>query len=85
MPVSTASEVTGRRCPRCGHAGLRPVEDTADANLLCLECRRCWRPEEGYLVQVNPHACAGCPDRNFCMFLVNDAPPRLGVSGRRLA
>lgn len=73
-----------RRCPRCGGAALRPVATAGGSgeNLLCLGCRRCWRPEDGYLVQVNPYACAGCPDRRFCMFLV-DSPAivRDGATG----
>ena len=73
MQVMPATTTIGRRCPRCGHAGLRPVDDTPQANLLCLECRCCWQPEDRHLVQVNPHACAGCPDRPFCMFRVDEA------------
>lgn len=58
---------TERRCPRCGHVGLRPVGDSADPNLLCVECRRCWHLEHGHLIQVNPYACPGCPERAFCV------------------
>lgn len=62
------------RCPRCGGQHLRLVAGAERGNLLCLSCRRCWRPEDGHLVQVNPHACSGCPDRRYCQFLVDDFP-----------
>jgi hypothetical protein len=66
-----------RRCPRCGGDHLYPVSAAGMGNLLCLGCRRCWRPEHGHLVQVNPYACPGCPDRRFCLFLVDNAPAAL--------
>jgi CBS domain-containing protein len=56
-----------RRCPHCGAERLRLVEGPAN-NLLCLECRHCWRPERGSLLRVDPVTCPGCPDRIFCRF-----------------
>jgi hypothetical protein len=66
-----------RPCPRCGCRQLYPVAREGSENLLCLECRRCWQPEDGHFLQVNPYACAGCPDRRFCLFLVDTAPVAL--------
>ena len=71
--ISTTTVPSPRlRCPRCGGHHLRIVAGTERGNVLCLSCRRCWRAEDGHLVQVNPHACAGCPDRRYCLFLVDD-------------
>jgi hypothetical protein len=75
--VGAGPAATHRRCPRCGGYHLYPVATPGSENLLCLECRRCWRPEDGHLVQVNPHACPGCPDRRYCLFLVDNAPAAL--------
>jgi len=58
--------VRTRRCPRCWSEALRAVEPAGGTNLLCTACHRCWRPEMGYLVEVNPYACSGCPARNIC-------------------
>jgi len=55
-----------RRCPRCWSEQLRPVTSGAVTNLLCPGCHRCWRVEEGHMVEVNPYACPGCPDRDLC-------------------
>jgi len=56
----------GRRCPRCWSEPLRAVETTGGTNMLCTSCHRCWRVENGYLVEVNPYACSGCDDRSLC-------------------
>ena len=66
--------MASRPCPRCGCRQLYPVALPGSENLLCLECRRCWRTEDGHFVQVDPYACPGCPDRRFCLFLVDTAP-----------
>lgn len=55
-----------RRCLRCGSERLRLVETAGGTNLFCTDCHRCWRPEDGYLVEVNPYACSGCVDRSLC-------------------
>jgi hypothetical protein len=75
--VTVEARTARRRCPRCGGDHLHPVAGAGTGNLLCLGCRRCWRPEQGYLIQVNPYACPGCPDRRYCMFLVDNAPAAL--------
>lgn len=55
------------RCPRCWHAPLQPVVTASGGtNRLCTTCRRCWRSEFGYLVEVNSYACPGCDDRSRC-------------------
>jgi len=64
---------TQRPCPSCGRAALRAVDASDAPKLLCLACRRCWREDNGRLFQVGPYDCPGCPDRHFCMFLV-DSP-----------
>jgi hypothetical protein len=58
--------VRTRRCPRCWSERLRVVEPAGGPNLFCTGCHRCWRPEAGYLVEVNPYACSGCAARNLC-------------------
>ena len=61
------------RCLRCGSNRLRLVDVPGGPNFLCLMCRRCWQPEDGYLAQVNPYACSGCRYRSFCLLIAADA------------
>ena len=65
----TAVGTGTRRCPRCGGVHLRPVVTAVSANLFCTGCHRCWRFEDGYLVEVNPYACSGCAERGVCQAL----------------
>jgi hypothetical protein len=65
--MSSPAVAVRRRCLRCGGEHLRPVQTAGDARLLCFGCQRCWQLEEGYLVEVNPLACSGCPHRRLCL------------------
>jgi molybdenum cofactor biosynthesis enzyme MoaA len=62
------SRETGeRRCHSCGGGPLRTVTTISGGeNLFCTNCHRCWRPEFGYLLEVNTYACPGCDDRSRC-------------------
>lgn len=69
VPVGSPESSAGaapRRCPRCWSDHLRPVESAGSTNLFCSGCHRCWRFEDGYLVEVNPYACSGCANRSLC-------------------
>ncbi|MEW6470899.1 MAG: hypothetical protein AB1679_01395 [Actinomycetota bacterium] len=65
-PERPAGAATTRRCLRCWSEDLRPVESAGGTNLFCTGCHRCWRFEDGYLVEVNPYACSGCANRSLC-------------------
>ena len=70
LPSGHPGKVAGppaRRCPRCWSERLRPVTSGASTQLFCTGCHRCWRLEDGYLVEVNPYACPGCADRGLCL------------------
>ena len=55
------------RCPRCWSGPLQAVAKThGGTNLFCTTCHRCWRPDFGYLVEVNSNTCPGCDDRSRC-------------------
>jgi len=69
-----------RRCPRCAGEWLRPVSTAEATNFLCLFCRRCWHITGGAFIQVEPRACPGCTEHNFCRFPLID----YGVDTTRL-
>lgn len=61
------AEAVEWRCPRCWNGPLQAVATTSGGtNQFCTVCHRCWRPEFGYLVEVNSHACPGCDDPTLC-------------------
>jgi hypothetical protein len=55
------------RCPGCGSAQLRAVDDGDDTNFVCLSCLACWHVELGFVRLVAPATCPGCLLHDACV------------------
>lgn len=62
----TLAEVVGP-CHACGGSRLTAVFDGEETNFLCQGCGSCWRVEFGWVDQVRPGTCPGCPSRARCL------------------
>lgn len=45
---------------------MQVVTSGWETNFLCRGCGRCWRYELGYVSQVDPRTCPGCPEGAIC-------------------